>query len=81
MKANAPEKIYVEIRHPFGNEYTEMLGFEHRGNSDDIEYVRKNAFIEKAHEWPRLNLSNYFDDTREDFELFSDDFRKYLKEE
>ena len=48
MKANAPEKIYVEIRHPFGNEFTEMLGFEHRGNSDDIEYIRKDAFIEKA---------------------------------
>ena len=47
----APEKIYVEVRHPFGNEFTQMLGFEHRGNSDDIEYIRKDAFIEKACEW------------------------------
>lgn len=48
MKANAPEKIYVEIRHPFGNEFTEMLGFEHRGNCEHVEYTRTDAFIEKA---------------------------------
>ena len=41
----APDKIYVEIRHPFGNEFTEMLGFESRGNSDDIEYIRKDLLL------------------------------------
>lgn len=44
----APDKIYVEIRHPFGNEFTEMLGFESRGNSDDIEYIRKDFLLEWA---------------------------------
>ena len=42
----APDKIYVEVRHPFGNEFTEMLGFESRGNSDDIEYIRKDTLLE-----------------------------------
>lgn len=42
----APDKIYVEVRHPFGNEFTEMLGFESRGNSDDIEYICKDTFLE-----------------------------------
>ena len=42
----APDKIYVEVRHPFGNEFTEMLGFESRGNSDDVEYIRKDFLLE-----------------------------------
>lgn len=41
-----PDKIYIEIRHPFRNEFTEMVGFENRGNSEDIEYIRKNALLE-----------------------------------
>ena len=43
-----PDKIYFEVRHPFGNEFTEMLGFENRGNSDDIEYIRKDLLLEWA---------------------------------
>ena len=42
----APDKIYVEVRHPFGNEFTEILGFENRGNSDDVEYIRKDLLLE-----------------------------------
>ena len=41
-----PDKIYIEIRHPFRNEFTEIVGFENRGNSEDIEYIRKDAFME-----------------------------------
>ena len=44
----APDKIYIEVRHPFGNEFIEMLGFESRGNSDDIEYIRKDLLLEWA---------------------------------
>lgn len=46
----APDKIYVEVRHPFGNEFTEMIGFENRGNSDDIEYIRKDSLWEPSKE-------------------------------
>lgn len=46
MKADeAPEKIYVEIKHPFSEEYTQMIAFE---DGDGIEYIRTDAFIEKA---------------------------------
>lgn len=41
-----PDIIYVEIRHPFGNEFTEIVGFENKGNSEDIEYIRKDALLE-----------------------------------
>ena len=44
------DKIYVEIRHPFGNEFTEMVDFENKGNSEDIEYIRKDALLEWAKE-------------------------------
>lgn len=52
----APDKIYVDIRHPFSNEFTEMLGFESRGNSDDIEYIRKDALLEWAENWDKYKL-------------------------
>lgn len=52
-----PDKIYVEIRHPFGNEFTEMLGFESRGNSDDIEYIRKDLLLE----WLEGKKKHYMD--------------------
>ena len=74
MKTNeAPEKIYLN--------QDDGLIWHCRSYKDDIEYTRTDAFIENACEWLRINLSNYFDDTREDFELFIDDFRKRLKEE
>ena len=74
MKTNeAPEKIYLN--------QDDGLIWHCRSYKDDIEYTRIDAFIENACEWLRINLSNYFDDTREDFELFIDDFRKRLKEE
>ena len=80
MKANeAPEKIYLEKVYPDNGVLPNGLNYNQ--SPDDIEYIRKDAFIEKACERLRLNLSNYFDDTREDFELFIDDFRKQLKGE
>lgn len=78
MKANAPEKIYIYPSDRCGEAYEDEWGDRPWGVS--IEYTRTDAFVDKAHEWLRLNLSNYFDDTRETFELFIDDFRKYLKE-
>ena len=62
MKANeAPEKIYVEIIHPFSEEYTEIIAFE---DGDGIEYTRTDAFIDKAWDW----LTNQKGErTKEDF--------------
>lgn len=71
MKANAPEKIYLDE-----DESWHLTN----PNGDSVEYTRTDAFIEKAREWLRTNLSNYFDDTRETFELFVDDFVKFIRE-
>ena len=45
MKANAPEKIYIHVR------ANKELGTTWHGKkitNDDIEYIRKDSFIEKA---------------------------------
>ena len=52
MKENAPEKIYL----------TQLMLFATPtiSNSDnDIEYIRKDAFIEKATLWLLTNASDY----------------------
>ena len=47
MKANeAPEKIYI-----FDNPILDFTKLSVRQGSDDIEYIRKDAFIEKACDW------------------------------
>ena len=43
MKANAPEKIYYA---PYGD-----MRENDPITDNDIEYVRKDAFVEKAVEW------------------------------
>ena len=62
----APDKIFVEIRHPFGNEFTEMVGFENKGNSEDIEYIRKDALLEWVYK--RLEEFRYIAEISNDVE-------------
>lgn len=62
MKANeAPERLYLSK-----NIYSTFL-YQVPDPDDEtaVEYTRTDAFIKKAREWLRTNLSNYFDDTRE----------------
>ena len=89
---NLPDKIYLDIR-GFENvdmsfsEVRQRFGvpyYEHSMSNNDVEYIRKDAFIEKACEW----LSNvsiedmaykYNDfDTSEDWYKFIEDFKKYM---
>lgn len=44
MKANAPEKIYID---DFGSELSHDWHTEH-SYENDIEYIRTDAFIKKA---------------------------------
>ena len=69
----APEKVYID---DFGS------GFSHGWHTDhsyekDIEYIRKDAFIEKASTWfaNRYQVNSYLD--ADDIE----DFINYMKGE
>jgi len=54
MKANeAPEKLYVELCSD--GVYAHTREWE---NSDNIEYVRTDAFIEKAVKWLKQFITN-----------------------
>ena len=54
MKANeAPKKIYI-----FENPILDFTKLSVRQNDTDIEYVRTDAFIEKACGWIRENITN-----------------------
>jgi hypothetical protein len=69
MKGNeAPEKIYLDE-----DESWHLTN----PNGDSVEYVRKDAFIEKALEWIRENIRPYYHEVRYKYE----DFEKYMKGE
>lgn len=81
----APEKLYVDTEDRLSDSI--LYGFTERRKDDDIEYVRKDAFIEKANKWLSLNikmLMNVLDveyDTHDtDIKDFIEDFRRYIKD-
>jgi len=82
MKPNeAPEKIYIspnseESTYYVSNQYNRL-----------IEYIRKDAFIEKACEFISLNVADYIDVTHKGGiehlvlqEKFIEGFKKYVEE-
>ena len=46
MKANAPEKLYVDVQDDFDDSF--LYGFIEKSGDEDIEYTHTDAFIEKA---------------------------------
>lgn len=72
MKAKEPEKLYYA---PYGD-----IRENHPITDNDIEYVRKDTFIEKAEEYlyKQLNEGNM---ECGDIETFIDEFRNYMKGE
>ena len=81
MKANAPEKIYIDD--PTG-EFDDHWSICQ--NNDSIEYTRTDAFIEKAVKWLMDNIQDYTDDGmgEHSFVLVQDlkeHFKKYMEEE
>lgn len=77
MKANAPEKIYLEKVYPDNGILPNGLNYNQSPN--DIEYTRTDAFIEKAWDWIEDNLlsSNQQDKSR----LYFEQFKNYMKGE
>lgn len=89
----APEKIYVNF--PFGERHPERgpMVTEQGLNAEDIEYIRTDAFIEKACEWIKTNMDDYIhvvydtvtgmptDDAYIADKIVVEDFSKYMKGE
>ena len=46
MKANAPEKLYVDTEDRLSDSI--LYGFTEKRKEDDIEYIKKDAFVEKV---------------------------------
>ena len=72
----APEKLYL---HPTAKGKVGASWLTFPLTNEDIEYVRKDAFIEKAWDWIEDNLlsSNQQDKSR----LYFEQFKKYMKGE
>jgi hypothetical protein len=81
MKANAPVKIYIprlEGNETFVHEWsaTKFRKYFSREIAENVEYVRTDAFIEKACEWLENNLQGIVGGS-----IYMEDFRKYMKGE
>ena len=74
MKANeAPEKIWMNDDWVYQFDDKDFMG------EDSVEYIRKDAFIEKAWDWIEDNIlsSNQQDKSR----LYFEQFKNYMKGE
>ena len=70
----APEKVYISDSELNDSEHC-VIWFKSQQNKNDIEYIRKDAFIEKACEWLYDNL--HWADSSD----FLEDFENYMKGE
>ena len=52
----APKKIYIHVR---ANKELGTTWHSKKITNGDIEYIRKDAFIEKAADWLKENLLNH----------------------
>ena len=76
MKAKEiPEKLYL---HPTANGNVGASWLSFQLTDDDIEYIRTDAFIEKAENWLYIQL-NEINMEGEDMENFLEDFKKYME--
>ena len=78
MKANAPEKLYVDVRDNLSDSM--LYGFTEKSRDEDIEYTRTDAFIEKVCDWLRNNSHNYANNALGK-EYLVNDLRNYMKGE
>lgn len=80
MKANeAPEKIYVPTA---GDELHYHMACPNNEFQESIEYIRTDAFIEKASEWFKKRYEWIdIDGTRNYDKSAFEDFKNYMKGE
>ena len=82
MKANTPEKLYL---HPTAKGKVGASWLTFPLTNEDVEYIRKDAFIEKTAKWLIDNIQNYTDDGMGEHSFvlvqdLNDDFKKYIEE-
>ena len=80
MKANAPEKLYVDTEDRLSDSI--LYGFTEKRKEDDIEYVRTDAFVDKAAEWLMESVEKHISADGEYtvyYEEMFEDFKKAMK--
>lgn len=79
MKKEAPEKVYRTTTYLNSERGNTVWKSEPVRGAENIEYVRKDAFIEKAYSFFRQSHHLY---TLDGVELkhFIEDFKKYMEE-
>jgi hypothetical protein len=86
MKANAPEKIYVDSK-AIGDDISTTVHTKRQDYPTCIEYTRTDAFIEKACSWLKNHYRDYmYNPTGKRLEAFfggdmCNDFEDYVKGE
>lgn len=77
MKANeAPEKLYVDTEDGLSDSI--LYGFTEKRKDNDIEYIKKDAFVEKADKF----ISSFFHPDDTDLKkVILDEFHKYMEGE
>ena len=79
MKVNAPERIWIDLA-------TDLTKLGGHIDKDSVEYIRKDAFIEKACEWLKNfndfhNIMRYSDCSEVPLDQLICDFKNYMTEE
>lgn len=69
MKANAPERIWIDPA-------TDLPKLSGHIDKDSVEYTRTDAFIDKTCAWLKNNLQGIVGGS-----IYIEDFRKYMKGE
>ena len=73
MKANeAPEKLWIDPA-------SDLPKLNGHIDKDSVEYIRKDAFIEKVEKWFDEHLINYWGTEAVDNGMMLDDFKKAMK--
>lgn len=73
----APEKLYVDTEDRLSDSI--LYGFTQKRKDDDIEYVRKDAFIGKVEMYIRSVADGL--DRDDDVKAFINELRNYIKKD
>lgn len=73
---DAPEKLYVDIEDRLSDSI--LYGFIEKRKDDDVEYIRKDAFIKKALKWYCLDCECN-DNCKDTKCFFHNEYKRFLE--